>query len=44
MPLKIYKPTSPSRRGMSTTDNQELTKGKRPEKTLTAPLDRKSVV
>lgn len=38
MPLKIYKPTSPSRRGMSTTDNQELTKGKRPEKTLTAPL------
>ncbi|HWV37651.1 MAG TPA: 50S ribosomal protein L2 [Vulgatibacter sp.] len=38
MSLKIYKPTSPARRLTSTTDNAELTKGKRPEKKLTAPL------
>ncbi len=38
MPLKIYKPTSPARRLTSTTDNAELTPGKRPEKKLTAPL------
>lgn len=38
MPLKIYKPTSPARRLMSTTDNAELTKGKKPEKKLTAPI------
>jgi len=40
MPLKIYKPTSPARRLTSTTDNVELTKGKRPEKKLTAPIKR----
>jgi len=40
MPLKIYKPTSPARRSTSTTDNAELTKGKRPEKKLTAPIKR----
>ncbi len=38
MPLKTYKPTSPGRRGMSSPDNAELTKGKRPERKLTAPL------
>ncbi|AKU91586.1 50S ribosomal protein L2 [Vulgatibacter incomptus] len=40
MPLKIYKPTSPARRHTSTTDNAELTKGKRPEKKLTAPMSK----
>ena len=38
MGLKLYKPTSPARRLTSTTDNAELSKGKRPEKKLTAPL------
>ncbi len=38
MPLKVYKPTSPARRLTSTTDNAELTKGKKPEKKLTAPI------
>lgn len=38
MPLKMYKPTSAARRLTTTTDNAELTKGKRPEKALTAPL------
>ena len=38
MPLKLYKPTSPARRLTSTTDNTELTPGKRPEKKLTRPL------
>ena len=38
MPLKVYKPTSPARRLTSTTDNAELTKGKKPEKSLTAPI------
>lgn len=40
MPLKNYKPTSPGRRGASTTDNAELTKGKRPEKKLTVALNK----
>lgn len=40
MPLKIYKPTSPARRHMSTTDNTELTKGKKPEKKLTSSIKR----
>lgn len=38
MPLKIYKPTSPARRLTSVSDGAELTKGKRPEKKLTAPI------
>lgn len=38
MPLKHYKPTSPARRLMTTPDNAEITKGKRPERKLTAPL------
>src|SRR5690606_30175565 len=38
MALKSYKPTSPGRRLMTTPDNKELTKGKRPERKLTAPL------
>lgn len=38
MSLKIYKPTSPGRRAMSTPDNAELSKGKGPERKLTAPL------
>jgi len=38
MPLKVYKPTSPGRRLTSTTDNAELTRGKKPEKKLTAPI------
>ncbi|WP_373047882.1 50S ribosomal protein L2 [Vulgatibacter sp.] len=38
MPLKVYKPTSPARRLTSTTDNAELTRGKKPEKSLTAPI------
>jgi len=40
MPLKLYKPTSPARRGASTLDNAELTKGKRPEKKLTVALSK----
>jgi large subunit ribosomal protein L2 len=38
MPLKVYKPTSPGRRLMSVTDRAELTRGKKPEKKLTAPI------
>jgi len=38
MALKHYKPTSPGRRLMTTPDNAELTKGKRPERKLTTPL------
>jgi large subunit ribosomal protein L2 len=38
MPLKIYKPTSPARRHTSVTDFAEVTKGKRAEKKLTAPI------
>src|SRR3972149_2564142 len=37
MPIKVYKPTSPGRRGMSVSDFAELTKSK-PEKSLLAPL------
>lgn len=37
MPIKLYKPTSNARRGMSTLDFAELTKST-PEKTLLAPL------
>ncbi|MFO7155196.1 MAG: 50S ribosomal protein L2 [Pseudomonadota bacterium] len=38
MGLKHYKPTSPGRRLMTTPDNAELTKGKKPERRLTVPL------
>ena len=38
MGLKHYKPTSPGRRLMTTPDNAELTKGKKPERRLTTPL------
>ena len=39
MPLKTYRPTTPSRRGAVSTTFQELT-GSRPEKSLVAPLKR----
>ena len=41
MPVKIYKPTSPGRRGMSGYDFEEITKTK-PEKSLLAPLHKKA--
>ncbi len=41
MPVKIYKPTSPGRRGMSGFDFEEITKTK-PEKSLLAPLNKKA--
>ncbi|MSQ14727.1 MAG: 50S ribosomal protein L2 [Dehalococcoidia bacterium] len=41
MPVKLYKPTSPGRRGMSTSTFEEVTKSK-PEKSLTAPLRKKA--
>jgi len=37
VPIKPYKPTSPGRRGMTTTDLSEITRRK-PEKSLLAPL------
>ncbi len=40
MALKIYKPTSPGRRGMTGLTFKEITK-KKPEKSLTAPLRKK---
>ena len=39
MPLKTYRPTTPSRRGAVSTTFEELT-GSRPEKSLIAPLKR----
>jgi len=39
--LKVYRPTSPGRRGMSGSTFEEITKGK-PEKSLLAPLKRKA--
>ncbi|MBA3530591.1 MAG: 50S ribosomal protein L2, partial [Ardenticatenales bacterium] len=39
MAIKIYKPTSPGRRGMSVNSFEELTKTK-PEKSLTVPLNK----
>ncbi len=39
MPVKIYKPTSAGRRGMTASTFEEITKGK-PEKSLTSPLKR----
>lgn len=41
MPLKKYKPTSPGRRGMTSSGRSEITKQK-PEKALLTPLPRKS--
>ena len=41
MPLKVYKPTSPGRRGMTGSTFEEITK-KRPEKSLLRPLKRKA--
>ncbi len=41
MALKIYRPTSPGRRGMSGSTFEEITKGK-PEKSLLLPLKRKA--
>ena len=41
MPVKLYKPTSPGRRGMSVSTFEEITKTK-PEKALTEPLRRKA--
>ena len=38
--MKVYKPTTPGRRGMSKIDFSSLTKSK-PEKKLTKKLDRK---
>lgn len=40
MPVKIYKPTSPGRRGMSGYEFEEITRSK-PEKSLLAPLYKK---
>lgn len=37
MPIKVYKPTSPARRGMSVSTFEEITKHE-PEKSLTRPL------
>jgi len=41
MPVKIYKPTSPGRRGMSASTFEEITVD-RPEKSLLAPLKKKA--
>ena len=41
MPIKQFNPTSPGRRGMSGQTFTEITK-KRPEKSLTEPLPKKS--
>ncbi len=41
MGLKVYRPTSPGRRGMSGSTFEEITKGK-PEKSLLLPLKRKA--
>ncbi len=41
MPVKIYKPTSPGRRGMSGYDFEEITKTE-PERSLLAPLYKKA--
>jgi len=38
MPNKMYRPTSPGRRGMSVSTFEELTKGKKPERSLLEPL------
>jgi large subunit ribosomal protein L2 len=38
MPLKIYRPTTPGRRDMSVSTFEELTKGRKPERSLLEPL------
>ncbi len=38
MPIKVYKPTSAARRHQTVSTFEELTKGKKPEKSLLAPL------
>ncbi len=41
MPIKVYKPTSPGRRGMSASTFEEITQA-RPEKSLLVPLKKKA--
>ena len=41
MPIKVYKPTSPGRRGMSVSTFEEITRS-RPEKSLVRPLKRRA--
>ena len=41
MPVKVYKPTSPGRRGMSVLRFDEITKSE-PEKSLLAPLKKRA--
>jgi large subunit ribosomal protein L2 len=41
MPIKVYKPTSPGRRGMSASTFEEITRS-RPEKSLIRPLKKKA--
>lgn len=41
MPIKVFKPTSPGRRGMTGLSFEEITKTK-PEKSLTAPLKKQA--
>ncbi len=41
MPIKVYKPTSPGRRGMSASTFEEITRT-RPEKSLLRPLKKKA--
>ena len=41
MPLKVHKPTSPGRRGMTGATFEEITK-KKPEKSLLKPLKKKA--
>ncbi len=41
MPIKVYKPTSPGRRGMSVSSFEEITRSK-PEKALLRPMKKRS--
>ena len=41
MPIKVYKPTSPGRRGMSVTTFDDVTRTK-PERSLLRPLHKKA--
>jgi hypothetical protein len=41
MPIKVYKPTSPGRRGMSASTFEEITRSK-PEKSLLRPLRKRA--
>jgi len=41
MPVRLYKPTTPGRRGMSVSTFEEITK-KKPEKSLTEPLKQRA--